>query len=494
MMLTYSSQSWAFFSPFTRAWEFGAGALVAMALGVRWLIAPAVSGVIAYTGLAAVLIAAFIFTSSTPFPGFAALLPVLGTMAILISAPHAPAWGPASLLQLRPLRFIGRISYAIYLVHWPLLVLPPLIDPTGEPLNLVGSLVLGVLSIPAAWLLHRLVERPFLDTRWARRLTPRAVLLATTGAMVVVLVVTLGLAYTSAQRPLSSSVEEGAVMPGSSDVIFSPAVPANLRPSLAEAASDLPAVYADGCHLSPGADDPADCLYGDRDAPLEVILFGDSHTAQWFPAMMTTIDPQLMSLRMHTKSSCPAIEITIVTYGVADTGCNTWREAVIRSIEASPPDAVIISSFAHYEEYGASGVTLSTWSVGVEATVTRLQEVTQVVVISDTPRFERSPSGCLSASVLNASRCALPPDEALDLAWANAERRVAEANGAIVIEFNSLLCNSTMCGVIIGDVLLYRDEHHLTATMSASLGPALASELAKKIPKTFGNVPTTGKN
>lgn len=484
IVLTFVNQPWAFFSPFTRAWELGVGALVALALTTRWAWGPVVSAVIAWSGLAAVVVGAVVLTSATPFPGVAALIPVGGTAAVLLAAPHAGRAGPLALLSVRPLQFLGRISYALYLVHWPLLVLPPLIDPTGEPLCLAARVGLGCLSVALAWLVHRGIERPMLDREWARSLTPPRVGVLAATAMAIVLVSTAGLASLSAQRPLATSTVADPVNPGADALVFSPVVPSNLRPRLDEASGDLPAVYADGCHLPLDVDVPLDCVYGDDDASIDIVLLGDSHAAQWFPAILAF--PEAVRLQTHTKSSCPAFDVTMVTNGVLDSGCAEWRDEVISSIEADPPDVVIMSGFAHYDDYGSPGITSEVWSAAVERTVARVEAVTDVVVITDTPRFLRSPSICLSATVSDAFRCSRLRSAALDTAWGAAERSAAERAGGSVIVLNDLLCDPEWCGTIIGDVLLYRDEHHLSATMAAQLGPALAVAMAVALPETFG--------
>lgn len=481
--LTFISQPWAFFSPITRAWELGAGALVALALSATWSLRPLVSAVLAWGGLVAVVAGAVLFTSSTPFPGVAALVPVLGTVAVLLASPHAQRWGPTALLSLQPFQFFGRISYALYLVHWPLLVLPPLIDPAGEPLSLVQRVGLGLVSIVLAWVLHRTVERPFLDQTWARSLSPRRVLTATAAAMAVVLASTFALSAFSAQRPLSTPVVAESVQPDDRSVVFSPVVPSNLRPALSQAASDLPVVYADGCHLPLGVDRPMECVYGASPADIDIVLLGDSHAAQWFPALMAM--DSSVSVSSQTKSSCPAFELTIVMNGVADSGCDRWREEVLQGIEANPPDVVVLSGFAHYRDYGAPTVTREAWAQAVDSTVSRLAAVTQVVVMTDTPRFLRSPSICLSASIADTSRCSRARDVALDARWIESETDAARGAGAVVLDLNSFLCDRETCGTVIGDVLLYRDEHHLSATMSTELAPALHRSLATNLPDVF---------
>src|SRR5262249_13682531 len=149
----------AYFITPTRVWELAIGGFVATlpALGA-WprlrLPALAVDGA-AWLGLVGLLVAGFVITADTPFPGSAALLPVLGTALVILAAAGGVA-SPVRILRVRPIQHLGDTSYSIYLWHWPLIVLWP--DVTGQPIGPVDAAAIIALTIGLASLSKVVVE------------------------------------------------------------------------------------------------------------------------------------------------------------------------------------------------------------------------------------------------------------------------------------------------------------------------------------------------
>ena len=485
VVLTGISEPWAYFSPWTRAWELGAGALVAAARLHERAWPAALAGITTWAGVGAILLAAVTFDETTPFPGAAALLPVLGTVVVIAAAPSSAAWGAGALLDRAPMRFLGRISYVLYLVHWPLLILPVVLSPTGSPLPLAQSVLLASAAVPVAWMLHRTVERPILRSPRVSAAGPRRILVAAAIGIVGALALTQAGAAAVAAKPLATeriaerpALPEGDPTPESLPTPgFTEVVPANLEPELADAAADLPRIYADGCHLGLDRAEPASCVYGDAGADRTIVLFGDSHAAQWFPALEQFAAREGYRLESHTKSSCPPFTVDIINNGVADVGCAQWRDAVVERLEADPPEHVVLSGFAHYDEYGSPEVTEQAWAAGIEAVVPRLARGSEVLVIDDTPRFPRTPALCLSANIASADACAVERAFALDASWIAAQREAVEASGASVLSVAPWLCDESRCGAIIGNLLVYRDQHHIATRVAALLEPVVAAAL-----------------
>src|SRR6185436_6504613 len=113
---------------------------------------------VGWAGLAAVVGTALILTTATPFPGSVALIPTLGTAAVIASGPAAGPLGPVRLLGSLPMRWIGGLSYSLYLWHWPLIVLAA--AKLGEPLSLSQGLAVVFASLLPAYLCHWFVEEP----------------------------------------------------------------------------------------------------------------------------------------------------------------------------------------------------------------------------------------------------------------------------------------------------------------------------------------------
>ncbi len=454
---------WAFYSLPTRAGEFAIAGLIAMAAH-RWGGAPAAwARVLGWVGLAAIAAATVLFTVDTPFPGLAALIPTVGAAAVIAAGERASTepfqWGVDRLLGVRPLVVIGGLSYAIYLVHWPLLELPREVIAGGLPVPVSGALALA--CIPIAWLLQRLVERPILahplgaPRRWLA--LGLAVGLAFSGLGALASLVPT-VAPSSAGR---SAENAGPRSP-------TPFVPTDLTPSLANGAADLPDTYGNGCHVPIGVTGVPDCRVGDSGP--RVALFGDSHAAQWYPALASLAAQGRIQLVSYTKSACQAWLYATYRDGVADPTCPPWRDRVIADVQADPPDLVIITSST---ERATDAARLALWRNSVSPVVAAIVPFTRVVVLEDTPYLDSDPISCLSSHLTTALDCAVPFSAVSNLPVGAIVRDEAERSGATWITIGDLVCPQRQCAAIRGSSLVFRDDNHLSATFSRSLAAAL---------------------
>ncbi|WP_235008052.1 acyltransferase family protein [Microbacterium timonense] len=473
--LTFAAQPWAFFSLPSRAWELGVGGLVAVLLqhrprivGERWAAA------LGWCGIAAVAASVVFFSSDTLFPGAAAALPVLGTAAVI--AAGESRGGPTRMLSVPAMTFIGLISYSLYLVHWPAIVLPGAALPGRLPLW--ATLLIAVACVPAAWLLYRFVEDP---VRRTPVLTRRRAGVTLAGAVVGSLAC-LGLA--SAAYAMADTRSLHVERAASGTVIAdSPRgtdfVPDNLAPALRDARDSLPEVYDDGCMLGIASTDPEGCLYGDPAAP-RIVLFGDSHAAQWFPALEGFATSAGYAVEVHTKSSCPATDIETLRRGAPYPQCATWRDAVIDRINESPPALVLLATFTDPQLAPGVDDDAKTWKAALGRTIDALRA--PVAVIADTPDMREDPAPCLSAHLSNAEVCAQSRSVALAGPAREAEREATAERGIPLIDLNEYLCDADACPPIIGNTLVYRDSHHLTAAISADMDRVLGDAVRPFLP------------
>lgn len=159
-MLTNTDATSAYYSPLTRVWEVALGALIALIpSGVAARIGYLGSTTLSLVGLVAIASSAVFLSSNSPYPGVLAWWPALGAAALLWANEHSPRFGVASWLSFKPLRYLGDISYSLYLWHFAWLTLPSqLVSPIGPewlPAQLAGALVCAVIS-------HHLIEKPMM--------------------------------------------------------------------------------------------------------------------------------------------------------------------------------------------------------------------------------------------------------------------------------------------------------------------------------------------
>lgn len=487
VMLTPRDPSAAFFMLHTRAWELMIGGLVAFAAPLAGVIPQLVRAVLGWIGLAAVIGSAIAFDEYVAFPGWAAAVPVVGAALIIAGGIGTPRGGPGALLSVRPAQHLGTLSYSLYLVHWPLLIVPQAAVGYIDPLPQWATLTLGLpVAYLAALLLHHLVEEPLRAPRMLTQRPPRVTLWAALG-MTVVLV---SAGFTAVAWAEQREIPTGGVVAAAGALRGIPPegtdfIPANLRPALDAAAEDVPVIYDDGCQLDTVREDVQECRYGAEDPQVRIALFGDSHSAQWFPSLegLLAERPEL-AVDVFTKSSCPAIRITTLVKGTPYSSCDRWRESVLQTLTADPPDLVIMSSYSGYELVGVDAADRATsWATATESTVGALTAAgSRVLSIVDTPRFPASPVTCVTERPTAVLRCAGEREHALDAELSAVEAKAVTSAGGDVLDLTNRLCDAERCPVIIDDILVYRDVNHLTATMVLSLAPQIEEAVRELLP------------
>lgn len=485
VVLTIQQQPWAFFLPVTRFWELGVGAMLAFI--VREDRAPsgraaAGASFLGVCGLGGSLV---VIDHSTQFPGAVAALPVLATAA-LIWAGSASVSAVQRLLGLAPLVWVGEISYSLYLVHWPIFLLASdvILSTPDEKLPLAVRAIAAVACLPVAWLLYWGVEARLRHARWLVARRPGATLISALVATSLAVAMALAGANLSSTRPLfvAQDAERRLLSASPAGTDF---VPANLRPGLRAVRGDLPAIVTNGCHLQFRPTEPSGCQYGDpTTASHRVVLFGDSHAAQWFPGLAEAADARGWALKVHTKNACAPADVNRLSFGKPYTECGKWRQNVIDQILADPPDLVVISGFRRVldrETFVDQNTSPEIqWNAALSRTISSLAESgTRVVHLTDTPTWRFDPTECLSKHLQNATTCWKGAMPTLSLDQLHAEQRTVTAAGGIFVNLGQYLCDDSNCPMIIGDTLVYRDFSHLSATFSRQMAPKLGDAVER---------------
>ena len=473
------SQPWAFFSLPTRAWELGAGALVALAPAVRAGLPGAVSTCAGWLGIAAIVWSAISLGPDSQYPGPTTLLPVFGAALFVAAGARPGRFGPARVLSVSPVQFVGRISYSLYLVHWPILILAT--ARSDLPAALTTNLILAAIAVPIAWLLFRLVEDPLRHRAGESYQRPQRTLwsAAAISAGMAAALVLASPAVAALPTASDKIATTGAPQQSPSGTNY---VPANMTPTLRTASDDTGALYTDGCQQTISKSELVVCRFGNTHSPFRIALFGDSHAGRWFPALQKVANLEHVRLDTYTKSACKSEDVDRRWPGPAGSTCTAWRQEAIAALNAHPPDLIVLINHLGLSDGRDASAETAEWKTGIQHSIDRLPQSSRVVTIADTPEFASSPGACLSTHLNDANSCAGPRDDLLDTAIRDAQVDVASRTGGVYIDLNDYFCSPTTCPPVIGSELVYADEHHLTATFTSSLSGPLRQALKPYLP------------
>jgi len=482
---TDHSRAAAYFVTPTRIWELAAGALLAFVpvqarLGVLW------TEVLRWGGLGAIAATALLYTDATPFPGSAALVPVLGAAAFVLAGSTGTPVGHGSPLSWRPVQRTGDVSYSLYLWHWPLIVLTTTaLDRVLLPLEKIGILGLSVAlaSLSYAYVENRWRARPVRRHAPPRR--PRRLLTAASGLAVLAVAVSGAALITVPQRVADQAAANAGERVGAAAAVrgdyatttIGGPVPAPVGASQDNWTADHP-----DCQQKLGRfTGLTTCQVGapDADADLRVALVGDSHAGHWEPAVEEIADQQDWAVTTYVRSACPITTVRATGSSDHDDACSKWNDAVLTDLAAKHYDAVIVASASYTafprtarsspEEEAVTGYS-GAWD-RMQATGAR------VVALEDNP--DPTAAGiadidaCVSEHADDLGPCLFPRpgDDADPQVEAGSRAEVP------VVDTTDFFCNNRVCSPIIGGVLVYQDRTHITATYADSIAPFLGKRL-----------------
>ncbi len=486
---TQTMPPWAFFSLPTRAWELAAGGLIALTAAHWRSLPPVCAALVGWGGLALILATCTQLGTATPYPGSAAVLPVMGTALVIGAGCAIPDLGVGRLLSKPVMRGIGRLSYSWYLWHWPVLLLAPALF--GHGLGLAGRLAMMVMSLGLAILTLHLVENP---ARFAAALRGSSWRSLAVGATATGVAVCAGLALL-AVRPVPTGTGQAAVpvalvgpsraaaptltpeqriqaaVAASADLR---AVPSNLSPPLGNITK--PEAFVNGCVLSWQDVDIPDCASGDTASATKVALIGDSHAGMWQPALETAAQQQRWRLETYAKVTCPPMKLPILSPYLDRefTECKQWRADVLTRVAKERPALIVLDMV---RRYGADFGFVSydpTWLDGLTRLVSQLRGTgARVLVLGPVPDPHTTVPTCLSAHMDDASACAPDRSIAVNDTGIAAESAAVQAGGGQYARLDQYFCTDQRCPVIVGNTLVFRDDNHITAEYAQLLSPVM---------------------
>ena len=481
---TSANQPVAYFDTAARAWEFAAGSLLALvlpqlekAMAARGVALRVAAG---WLGLVGLISCGIVLDVDGAFPGWIAAWPLACAALVLVAGSTGVRASADALLSSRPAAFLGDTAYALYLVHWPLLVLW-LAASDRRQAGLLDGAVLILLSLVLAHLLTRFVDTPVRRWPWAEGHPARAGAVALL-ALLIGIVPSVG-----AQQVLEHRRAEAEAMafrdnPGARvlaedytpDPEADPDAP--VLPAPQDAAQDWTTVpepcAGDRAPSDPLLQERCTITPGDEDAPVLVVI-GSSRMQQHAAAIIPLAEQNGWRVMMLWRNSCPYAP------GIEGRGeeCVAFNEAVASYLQQTPPDAI------------ATTTTLVTYdpeervSPGMDEALPQLTaQGTPVLAFRDQPRLVGiQPTECVEEHGADSPLCAVPASDMFSPQRPDAEllsRTDAAGDGRVIpIDMTAQYCPGGTCTPVIGNVAVYLDENHVSATYARSTSGELQRQL-----------------
>ena len=483
LTLTQVNQPWAFFLMPTRAWEFAVGGLACLSLPLLRRMPMPLRALLGWLGIIAIIAAMVRLDEQTPYPGTAALIPVIGTLLVVAAGAGSVGWGPGWLLATRPMRATGRVSYSWYLWHWPVLIL--LSVGLGRE-GLAWSVLLVAASWIPAYLAYRLVEDPLRRAPWAVGSVRRSLQLGLAASLIGA---AGGVAL--AIVPVSAEVDARAVGTGElgSRLVPRPGPTGTVTPALASAPTDLPPRY-EQCHLRWLDTVPRECVFGRPSGRPVIALWGDSHAGQWIPALARAARGRGWRLETYTKIGCPVPDVRdwIHAYSRPYAECDAFRQAVLARLAApGGPDAVIAISLKPESLVDSTGRLVDgpevddMWRSGWTSTARAVRGAgALMIVLRDTPALPQNPVDCLGLHLESPDSCGAPRSDVVPPSSQDIDI-VSGMRGVVGVDLTDGICFVDRCPAVRSNLIVFRDDDHLTATYAKALGPAVGRVVARAL-------------
>jgi peptidoglycan/LPS O-acetylase OafA/YrhL len=480
----------AYFVTPARVWEFTLGALVAL-ITTRRSFPAVMRAVLSWIGLAMIAAALLTFNASTPFPGYTALLPTVGTALVLAFCRPGAPFGPGWLLSRRPMTFVGNISYGVYLWHWPLIIVLPYV--LGHDLGTRDKVGILVATILLAWGTKVLLEDPLRTGRLLR--TNRRTYVFALSSMLAVAAMCIALVMVpTGSVPLdAAALAKPCYGPGALNP-YNKCGPVTGRdapnPSPAQVASENTSPLYRGCQADYQGSDLVSCTFGAsaKDATATVAVVGDSHALAWLPAIQALAKTHNWRVVTFAKASCPvSFALRVLPNESTDsnqTDCADWVARLnTRLVHDQSISRIFTAAFSSAYTFKApKNRPMSDPATQGFEDVWKgwIAAGKKVDVFDDVPRTTGAyVPDCLAQHPGQPMACAVPLAEAIpaNMNITNAAHQMS-SHGITELSMLHQFCDTTWCYPQVGSVIVYRDYSHLSAEYSRALAPYIDAQLA----------------
>jgi peptidoglycan/LPS O-acetylase OafA/YrhL len=470
VVLTLTNQPLAYFHSLTRAWEFALGGLLALVIDTV-VLSRALRLAMGWIGVLGLVACGLVLQVDRVFPGYAALWPTLCAVMILLAGVTGSPLGADRVLSSRPMQYLGDISYALYLWHWPVLLFY-LVARDREEVSLPGGPAIVVTSVVLAVATHHLVEEPIRRAR----LTDRSRTRISAAMVVVVLVAAGGWQIAAYQRASDLGAIGDADHPGA--MALREGLPNDGRTAMEPVPSMVTVTQDWGqqrgawtCQPVPDQPQVPECTLATNGTPERtLVVVGDSHSQQYVDALQPIAESRNWRLVTFLVGACP-----FSTHSDSDpdnAGCMGWNQIAADTIIALHPDAV----FAAGSREVRAGLTEQTPAGYVEQWRRMNDAGIRVVAFRDNPRFPSSRPDCVQQFGADAPECGVARADVY-AATPPYEQTPDLPPNVYFLDMSDALCDPEQCPAVVGNVLVYMDDNHVTATYMRSMAPMVEERL-----------------
>ena len=511
---SYSNPVGNFYSVFSRIWEFGLGALVFLIGNYSYKIPTKYLKIITNISITSILIFAVIAGEKIKFPGMWTLIPCLATALIIFGSLPNQYINFGRILDNAVLYGIGEISYSLYLIHWPAIIFAgAMLD---RSLHFKDKFLIANLMIFLAAIFYFAVEKKFrINGNSIYKLKDigkyffRFSILPIIAGLIFLNPNAFGLAprvLTTLNLSSASTVDASTAVPETTDIAtpsveitatpsISPSpTPVKTQPNEAETNDDkpnspnMPKVFnlnevklvkkSSICISNMNITEPQPCTYGSKRSSTSVVLWGDSHAAQWAAGLDYLGQRNNFKVTDFTKAGCPASKLlTVTNYGKPYPECSSYRESALKQILKLKPQLVVLSQFRKY-----TGV-FADLNSGYEYVIKPLNAAgVKVLVISDTPYPKTDIPACISLHLSDSMQC----DSLRKFATSSADvsemlRKIAKDHVADFVDPVQWMCDEVICPAVINNVIVYADGSHMSSKIAVELSKPLEKYILRNL-------------
>lgn len=507
-----SGSSWAFYSPFTRVWEFAVGG-VAVLLSAKFTNHSLATPWIRVLSAATIFIAAGLVLSMTsvrmPWRGttyeLIVIVSITGFILFAGALLKSEKFSLEQVVSFQPIQWLGNISYSTYLWHWPVLFFgTALLNADAQHVGDVSKpqlICLVLLTLLSAHFTYVAVENPIRHLSILVASNRRSLLFGLILSLVVVTVSTASARLAPVRlssNPIVNTENPRVVADENSAKVvraieeFAPQFSSTDRhpigaEALEIALNDFPRSNRDGCFVTGQTDAKIrGCLYGDGKRLLALV--GSSKANQFLTPLQnaaTAVDARVL---LHTRSGCTLADVTYVQNGRVWQACNRWKQSVMGDLLTRKPQLVVMVTRTQAVLDPETGIQASPrrakqlFLEGLYETVQRLSSRgIKVLVIRDTPELSKNPLDCLSSHTVVAC------DQLLGTSLGKSFTEVMQLRqmpNVTTVDLAQAICEGALCPPVKSETVVWRDESHVTDSYAAKMTPLFKYLVRMALSKT----------